>query len=88
MCTATIVDANLMDDSVMGRRVTALLPIEWFCKKQSTAESATYGSEFVAACIATVQIMDLHLSLWVALEGPSWMLGDTLSVINSFTIPI
>ena len=54
VCTATFVDANLMHDSVTGRSMTGLLPIEWFCKKQRTAESATYGSEFVAACIATV----------------------------------
>jgi hypothetical protein len=34
--------------------------IEWLCKKQNTEEMATYGSEFVAACIATDQSVDLY----------------------------
>jgi hypothetical protein len=94
--TTSFVDANLMHDMVTGRSVTGVLhllnktPIEWFCKKQNTVETATYGSEFVAARIATEQIMDLRLSLrylGVPLEGPSWMFGDNLSVIKSSTIP-
>ena len=94
--TTSFVDANLMHDMVTGRSVTGILhllnktPIEWFCKKQNTVESATYGSEFVAARIATEQIMDLRLSLrylGVPLDGPSWMFGNNLSVIKSATIP-
>jgi len=34
-------------------------PIQWFCKKQNVVETATYGSEFMVACQATEQIMDL-----------------------------
>jgi hypothetical protein len=94
--TTSFVDANLMHDYITGRSVTGILhllnktPIEWFCKKQNTVESATYGSEFVAARIATEQIMDLRMSLRylrVPLDGPSWMFGDNLSVIKSSTIP-
>ena len=46
------VDANLMHDVVTGRSVTGILhlanktPIDWYSKKQSTVETATYGSEF------------------------------------------
>jgi hypothetical protein len=35
-------------------------PIDWFSKKQVTVETATYGSEFVAARTCTEQIMDLR----------------------------
>ena len=38
-------------------------PIEWFSKRQNTYESATYGSEFTAACQATDQIIDLRYTL-------------------------
>ena len=59
----TYVDANLYHDWSTGRAVTGVLhfvnqtPFEWFTKKQATVETATYGSEFVAAKIAVEQIM-------------------------------
>ena len=49
------VDANLMHDVITGRSMTGILhlanktPIDWYSKKQSTVETASYGSEFVAA---------------------------------------
>ena len=49
------VDANLYHDMLTGRSVTGILhlinqtPIDWHSKKQATVETATYGSEFVAA---------------------------------------
>src|SRR5688572_13496282 len=49
------VDANLFHDALTGRLVTGILhvvdatPIGWYTKKQATVETATYGSEFVAA---------------------------------------
>ena len=60
----TYVDANLYHDMITGRSVTGILhlingtPFEWYSKKQSTVETATYGSEFVAARIAIDQIID------------------------------
>jgi hypothetical protein len=63
------VDANLMIDIAMGRSVTGILhlinktPIEWYSKKQATVETATYGSEFVAARVCVEQIVDLHNTL-------------------------
>ena len=60
----TYVDANLYIDMITGRSVTGILhlingtPFEWYSKKQSTVETATYGSEFVAAHIAIDQIID------------------------------
>ena len=56
-------DANLHHDQVTGRDVTACLylvnatPSHWHTKRQATVETATIGSEFVAARIATDQII-------------------------------
>ena len=60
------VDANLCHDMLTGHSVTGILhlvnqtPIDWFSKKQATVETATYGSEFVAARTAVEQIIDLR----------------------------
>ena len=89
-------DANLYHDYVTGRSVTGLLmmlnktPIDWFSKKQNTVETATYGSEFVAARIGTEKIIEMRYMLrmlGVPLDGPSYMFGDNLAVINSSSIP-
>jgi hypothetical protein len=51
------VDANLMHDVTTGKSVTGILhlinktPLDWYSKKQAMVETATYGSEFVAARI-------------------------------------
>ena len=37
--------------------------IDWFSKKQATIETATYGSEFVAAHTCVEQIIDLRNTL-------------------------
>ena len=53
-------------------------------------ESATYGSEFMAAQQAVEQIINLHYTLrmlGVPIEGPSWLFGDNKVVITSSTIP-
>ena len=90
------VDANLMFCKVTGKSVTGILhmlnqtPVDWFTKKQATVETATYGSEFVAAKQATEQIMAMRLTLrymGVPLEESAWMLGDNRSIITSSTIP-
>ena len=86
------VDANLMHDVVTGRSVTGILhlinkmPIDWYSKKQATVETATYGSEFVAARICVEQIIDLRNTLrylGVPIREKSYMFGDNQSVVNS-----
>ncbi|MGH7955201.1 MAG: Ty1/Copia family ribonuclease HI, partial [Gloeomargaritales cyanobacterium] len=65
-------------------------PIDWFSKRQNTVETATYGSEFIAARQATDQIVDLRYTmrrLGVPLDGPAWMFGDNQSVVTNSTIP-
>jgi hypothetical protein len=54
-------------------------------------ESATYGGAFVAACLASEQIMDLRYTLSMmgaSVEGKAYMFGDNQSVITSSTIPL
>jgi hypothetical protein len=90
------VDANLMHDFITGRSATGVLhlmnltPIDWFTKRQDTVETATYGSEFVAARLATEQVMDIRTTLrymGVPIEEKTYMFGDNASVIQSSTIP-
>jgi hypothetical protein len=93
--TTTYVDANLYHCLMTGRSVTGIIhllnktAIEWFSKKQGTVETATYGSEFVAARIGTEQLMDLRNTLrylGVPITA-SLMFGDNKSVVDSSMIP-
>ena len=93
--TTTYVDANLYHDYLTGRSVTGALhlvnqtPIDWYCKRQATVETATYGSEFNAARTATEQVMDMRYTLRM-LGVPvidSYMFGDNKSVHTNSTVP-
>ena len=90
------VDANLMHCLLTGRSVTGILsfinktPFDWFSKKQSTVETATYGSEFVSARTAVERIIDVRLMmryLGVPIRDKDYMFGDNDSVVNSSNIP-
>jgi hypothetical protein len=76
----TYKDANLINDLLTGRSVTGCIhlvnqtPFYWFSKEQNLVGTATYGLEFVAARLATEQIMDLKYtlkSLGVPIDGPA-----------------
>jgi hypothetical protein len=61
-------------------------PYDWFCKKQSTVETATYGSEFVAGRTCVEQIIDIRLYfryLGVPVTERSHVFGDNESMIKS-----
>jgi len=86
------VDANLMHDITSGKSVTGILhlinktPLEWYSKKQATVETATYGSEFVAARTCVEQIIEIRTTLrylGVPLREKSYMFGDNKSVVDS-----
>ena len=94
--TATYVDANLHHDQVTGRAVTACLhlvndtPTHWHTKGQATVETATSGSEFVVARIATDQIIDLRYTLMylgVPTRAKGYMFGNNKSVVDSAWMP-
>ena len=95
VCTS-YVDANLNHDLLTGRSVTGILhfvnqtPVHWFTKKQPTVETATYGSEFIAAKLAVEQIMAMRLTLrylGVEVHGASKLFGDNGSVVTSSSVP-
>ena len=80
---------------IFGKAVTAALhflnqtPIDAYTKRQSTVETATYGSEFVAARTAVDQIIDIRTTLrylGVPIRDKSYMFGDNRSVVSSSTI--
>ena len=88
--------AVYVDDLATGKAVTAVLhflnqtPIDAYTKRQSTVETATYGSEFVAARTAVDQIIDIRTTLrylGVPIRDMSYMFGDNRSVVTSSTIP-
>ena len=79
-----------------GCSVTGILhlingaPFDWYTKKQSTVETATYGSEFTAARIAINQIIE-HCTMLCYLGVPivekTYMFGDNKSVVDSSSVP-
>ena len=97
--TTTYVDANLHHDHVTGRAVTACLylvnatPTHWYTKRQHTVETATFGSEFVTARIATDQIIDLRYTLMylgVPVRAKSYMFWLTTNLwltVQAYLLP-
>ena len=90
--TTTIMDANLNHCLATGKSLTGCLhfvnktPVDWNSKKQATVETATYGSEFVAAKTATEQIMDISQTLrylGAPIGAKSFLFGDNRSVVTS-----
>ena len=94
--TTTTMDANLDHCLATGKSLTGCLhsvnktPVDWYSKKQATVETATYGSEFVAAKTVTEQIMDIRQAmryLGAPIGDKSFLLGDNRSVVTSVTLP-
>jgi len=97
MATLTCyVDADHARDKITRRSVTGIVllvnntPLTWISKRQKTVETSTYGSELVAARIATDLIVEWRYKLrmlGVKLERTSLMVGDNMSVIVNTTLP-
>ena len=67
------------------------MPISWVSKRQKTVETSTYGSELVAARMATELAIEFRYKLrsfGVPIDGPTLMLGDNISVILNTTVPL
>ena len=93
---STYVDANLYHDLVSGKAVTGIMHflnktvVDTYSKLQSTVETATFGSEYVASKTAVDQIIDLRLSLrylGVQVKGPSYLFGDNQKVVETASVP-
>ena len=85
-----------MHDLLSGKSVTGILhllnktPIDWYSEKQATVETATFGSEYVAARTAVEQIIDLRTTLrylGVPVCDHSYLFGDNNSVVGSSNTP-
>ena len=97
MATLTCyVDADHARDKVTCRSVTGIVmllnntPITWLSKRQRTVETSTYGSEMVAARIATDLIIEMRYKLrmlGVKVEETSVMVGDNMAVVINTTLP-
>ena len=83
--TTTTMDGNLNHYLATGKSLTGCLhfvnktPVDWYSKKQATVETATYGSEVVAAKTAPEQIMDIRKSLrylGAPIGAKSFLFGD------------
>ena len=94
--TTTTMDANLNHHLATGKSLTGCLhfvnktPVDWYSKTQATVETATYGSELVAAKTAAEQIMDIRQTLrdlWAPIGSKSFLFGDNRSVVISATLP-
>ena len=94
--STTTMDENLNHCLATGKSWTGCLyfvnktPADWYSKKQATVETATYGSEFVAAKTATEQIMDIRQTLkylGAPIGAKSFLFGDNRSVVTSATLP-
>jgi len=94
--TTSYVDANLCHDMTTGKSVTGIIHfvnktiVDFYTKKQAVVETATYGSEYMAARTATEQIIDLRTTLrylGLNLKGTSYLFGDNNSVVTSSSTP-
>ena len=85
-----------MHDILSGKAVTGVCtfynktPIDWYCKQQSTSETATYGAEFLSGRKCCEMIID-HRAYLRYLGKPvgemDYVWGDNESMIKSSTIP-
>ena len=90
------VDADHAGDLVTRRSRTGFIvflnnaPIYWSSKKQSSVETSTFGSEFVAMKQATEYVRGLRYKLrmmGILVDEPAFVFGDNKSVLCNTTMP-
>ena len=90
------VDADHAGDSTTRRSRTGFIvylnsaPIYWLSKKQTSVESSSFGSEFVAMKQCCEYLRGLRYKLrmmGIPVLGNSCVYGDNQSVLNNTTIP-
>ena len=91
MTSTNDVDANftmtlsLVMQSLQSCNMLNAAPVLWYCKRQSTVETATFDSEFVAARTPVDQIIDLLLTLMylgVPINPKATCFGDNQPVVT------
>ena len=90
------VDADHAGDSITRRSRTGFLvylnkaPIYWMSKKQTSVETSSFGSEFIAMKQCTEYIRGLRYKLrmmGIPCDECSYVYGDNQSVLYNTTIP-
>jgi hypothetical protein len=90
------VDADHASDTVTRRSRTGMLVylnnalVHWWSKKQTSCESSSFGSEFIAMKQCCEYLRGLRYKLrmmGIPVEGPSYIYGDNQSVLANTTIP-
>ena len=90
------VDADHASDSVSRRSRTGFIiylncaPVYWMSKKQTSVESSSFGSEFVAMkqCCEYIRGLCYKLRMMgIPCEDPTYIYGDNQSVLANTTIP-
>ena len=88
------VDSDHAGDKITRRSQTGILlylnsaPIIWYSKRQTTVESSTFGSEFVALRVASELIISLRYKLrmfGIRIIGPATVFCDNESVYKNAT---
>ena len=90
------VDSDHIGDEITRRSRTGFVvflnsaPIYWMSKKQTSCETSTFGSEFIAMKQATEYARGLRYKLrmmGIPVDEPTWMFGDNQSVLCNTTSP-
>jgi hypothetical protein len=90
------VDADHAGNRVRRRSHTGILiyincaPIIWHSKAQSTVESSTFGSEFVALriCVKMIEALQYKLHMFgIPIDGPANVFCDNKSVVTNASVP-
>ena len=90
------VDADHAGDTVTRRSRTGFLvylncsPIYWSSKKQTSVESSSFGSEFIAMKQCCEYVCGLRYQLQmmgIPCKGPTYIYGDTQSMLANTSIP-
>ena len=90
------VDSDHAGDSVTRRSRTGFLiylnsaPIYWTLKKQTSIETSSFGSEFIAMKVCCEYLRGLRYKLrmmGIPCEFPSYVYGDNQSVLANSTMP-
>ena len=90
------VDADHAGDSITRRSRTGFLvylnmaPVYWMSKKQTSVETSSFGSEFIAMKQCTEYIRGLRYKLrmmGIPCQGHTYVYGDNQSVLYNTSIP-
>ena len=90
------VDADHAGDSITRRSRTGFIiylnsaPIYWMSKKQTSVETSSFGSEFIAMKQCTEYVRGLRYKLrmlGIPCVGPTYVYGDNKSVLCNTSIP-